>query len=229
MKKHRSFLFFFNLCLFVGLVSVVLKEGDFNNYQFFSNFLMFFSLILALIFIDNLEEMKYKKHVFLFIIIVCCMSPIVANKATIGYEKMDQYFSRSVLKKLNKKKQVEIICMVSKDSFNKTFYDWYGANKYLYLKQLTSNLISFSIGNPEVLNIEKEVNKKDYTFDWVPVKCWRDQTNKFELSEFMQLNNNKYLLFYPGVPIPSWIYKNNPRLIKSKEGYIFVSVNFNQK
>ena len=115
--------------------------------------------------------------------------------------------------------------MVSKDCFNKTFFDWHGANKYLYLKQLTSTSISFSIGNPEILDLKKEIHKKDYTYDWVPVKCWRDKTNKNELLEFMRIHKNKYLLVYPGVLLPNWIVKNSLRIIKSKEGYLFVSLN----
>jgi hypothetical protein len=183
---------------------------------------MFFSLILTVVFIENLHELRLKKYVFLGIVIICCMFPMMANKATIGKEHVDQFFSKNILHELRNEKQVEVICLVSKDCFNKTFYDWYGANKYLYLKQLTSTSISFSIGNPEALDVEKEIHKKDYTYDWVPVKCWRDKTKKSELSEFMKVHKNKYLLLYPGVKLPSWIVLKERRFYKSIEGYRFV-------
>ncbi len=229
LKKYKSNLFFFGICLLVGLLSVVLKEGDFNNYQFFTNFLMFFSLILTVVFIENLQVLRLKKYVFLGIVILCCMFPTMTNKATIGKVYVDQNFCQEVLHEIRDEKQVEIICLVSKDSFEKTFYDWYAANKYLYIKQLTSILVSFSIGNPEALDVKNEIHKKDYTYDWVPVKCWRDKTNKNELLEFMRIHKNKYLLVYPGVLLPNWLVKNTHTIIKSKEGYIFVSVNFNKK
>ena len=225
LKIRKSFILLIVICLFSGLIFTVLKDGDCNNYQFFTNQLIIFSLLITTVFIKKTNEksfLNWKSITFCLVTFCFCFLPIIKMKNYVSKEKMDVKFYTSVSKILKKNTSSIIICFVGDDIFKQGFYDWVGQNNLNKIKQYQINPVTFTIGNPEKILEKSPPLVLDYTYNWTPLNIWRSK--KKNIKEFIINKNIKYLYYNSNVSIPKYILKQTKIKLTDNLGNVFLVI-----
>jgi hypothetical protein len=227
LRSNRSLLLLFFSALFIGLVGVVAKDGDFNNYQLFTNFFIAFSLFFTVLFIRDISTLSSSKvariRSFLFIVVVLlgCVVPIVYFKTLIGKTPLDYSFITKVSKQLKNDQRSQVLCFVDQKCFQNIFYSWVDDNELEPVRQVVAHPISYVLANPEVYLENKTIESVDYTYLWSTMNQWRAKSSKHNLQSFVKSKNIKYAYTVKGVTLPSWLQKRIVYKIHSNDGGCF--------
>ena len=223
LKKYISEFRFVFLVLTIGLIFTIYKDGDYNNYQFFTNCLLLISIVISLSFIQNFENTK-RNYLFILLIITVNIIPVFSFKSKIGSHKINYEFIKNISTLISHKQEKNVLCFVNKESFDGSFYSWVGGNILFPIKQISDQRIVFSIANPEVFFMENSKDELDYSYNWNIVSNWKHKHQTQNITNFIDENKIIFLLFYPSVKIPSeinkrvlkTIYSNNYRFVEIK-------------
>ena len=223
LKKYISEFRFVFLVLTIGLIFTIYKDGDYNNYQFFTNCLLLISIIISLSFIQNFQNTK-RNYLFILLIITVNIIPVFSFKSKIGSHKINYEFIKNISTLISHKHEKNVLCFVNKESFDGSFYSWVGGNILFPIKQISDQRIVFSIANPEVFFMENSKDELDYSYNWNIVSNWKHKHQTQNITNFIDENKIIFLLFYPSVKIPSeinkrvlkTIYSNNYRFVELK-------------
>ena len=221
-REYLSEIKFILIILFVGICVTVIKDGDYNNYQFFTNSLVLISILISIVFIVNYSRNSLN-YIFISVILLFNLLPIIQFKQQVSTHKVDTKFINQVNQLIKHNKSETILCFVDESSFDGSFYSWVGGNVLLPLMQFSSNKISFSIANPEVFFVKNSREDLDYSYYWNIVSNWKHKHPTQNVTNFIDENKIKFLLFYPNVKIPSEINKRVIKTIYSNK-YRFVEI-----
>lgn len=210
------------ILLIIGMFFTVLKDGDYNNYQFYTNGLAMLSILFSIIFILNFNSTKLN-YFFCLVIVFGNLFPIYLFRNKVGSHPINFQFIKEVQQKVNFKKNDQVLCFVSNQSFDGSFYSWIGGNVLLPINQIGNTKIHFTIANPSVFFEVENPTSAGLAYDWSSVKNWTEKYNKQEL-DFITTKNIKYLLFYPSVDIPKQLQSRVKTNLISK-GYKFIVLN----
>jgi len=227
LRAHRSLLFLFFSASFIGLVGVIAKDGDFNNYQLFTNFFIAFSLFFSMLFIRDFSILKKDKFAkirsvtFILVVLLGCVVPIVYFKTLIGTTKLDYSFINKVAMELKNDHRSQVLCFVDQTCFQNIFYSWVDDNELEPVRQVVNNPISYVLANPEVYLVEKSIATVDYTYLWSTMNQWRAKSSSHSLRAFFYSKRLKYAYTVKGVTLPSWLQKKVISKIHSNQGGCF--------
>ena len=231
-RTNRSLILFYFFILISGLFGLVMNDGMGDNYQFYTNNLIFISLALILRVVKKLNEIEQsffkspKLLVLFFFILIFNLVPIVRFKSKIGNTKQDVHFLNKVNNLLKNQQSVSILFFLNEDAFDKKFYNWVGRNDLFPLEQLIDQRVEFNIGNPEKYLINNTLLKYDRTFYyfWSALNYWRLKTGEVNVDEFIVRFNIKYLYLDTKVHLPHVLQSRVKSIIKNKSGKRFVSL-----
>ena len=222
LKKYISEFRFVFLILTIGLIFTIYKDGDYNNYQFFTNCLLFISIIISLSFIQNFENTK-RNYLFIVLIILVNVIPIFSFKSNVGTHKINYEFTKNISTLISHHQEKNVLCFVNKESFDGSFYSWVGGNILFPIKQISDQRIVFSIANPEVFFDKHRKSDLDYSFDWNLIPNWKKKHPNKTLIHFINSKKIKFMLFYPKVAIPNEI-KHRVMKIYVSNDYKFIEI-----
>jgi hypothetical protein len=220
-RYYSEFLFVF-ITLTIGLIFTIYKDGDYNNYQFFTNCLLLISILISVSFIQNFDNSR-KNYLFILIVILVNVIPVFSFKSKVGSHKINYKFTISVSTLISCKKEKNVLCFATKESFDGSFYSWVGGNILFPIKQISDQRIVFSIANPEVFFEKHSKSDLDYSYDWNLIPNWKRKYPNKTLKDFIVSNKIKYFLFYPNVKIPNHIRLQIKSVLKSNS-YQFIEV-----
>jgi hypothetical protein len=230
-RTNRSLILFYFFILFSGLFGLVMNDGMGDNYQFYTNNLIFISLalILGIIFKINTIEKPFKSPIILlllFFIISFNLFPIIAFKSEIGKAKKDISFLSKIKEEVKGDSSIQILFLINENEFESRFYNWVGRNDLFCLQQLMSQRVEFNIGNPEKYLKNNTLLKFDSTFYyyWSALNYWRLKTGEVNLDKFIDRFNIKYLYLDSKVAIPNVLQSRIRNVIKNKSGKRFITL-----
>lgn len=213
---------FIGVVLSLGLFLLIMRDGVIDNFQFFTNTLVFLSLFFSYLFAINYNKMHtIGKRLYILVLAVCCVFPILSFQYNASfYIKEEHAFVQKTSKICHKHKVKTIFIYASPADFDFNYYGAIGRNILFPLKQ-TENIVNFSIANPEVYkNLRGWKQEYHYHFNLVStIQKMHPHLSKQQIFKKYKINS---FLFYPGVCFPSFI-KNKPKIVvKNNDGYRFV-------
>jgi hypothetical protein len=224
-KSKDSFLIIL-FTLIAGLGSVLLNDGNGDNYQFFSNLLIILSIIISIFFIHSFNEQNLQKsryYTFILILLFFCLIPIVNFKNKIGQTYKDKSFISKTFNEIKNDRNKNIILIFKSKTEEATdFYSWSVRDNDIYLlKQLRKTPLYFPIANPEIYTIKNKLNKTDIPFYqfWNPINNWK---KKGDLKSFIQFYKIKYAIYRDINVLPKFLKISGK--IKSKNGLVFCKI-----
>jgi hypothetical protein len=229
-RTNRSFILFYFFILISGMFGLVMNDGLGDNYQFYSNNLIFISLaiILGIIFKINTIEKPCNSPVTLllfFFIISFNLIPIIKFKSEIGKIEQDVCFLSKIKEEIKGDSSIHILFFINKHKIESGFYGWVRRNHLFPLEQLIPQRIEFNIGNPEVYLQKKKISSSDKTLYYflTAINQWRKKTKRtYDLNQFIIKFKIKYLYLDSGVKIPIEFRSKirNIYISKSRERFI---------
>jgi hypothetical protein len=222
LKAFVSELKFVLILLIIGMFFTVLKDGDYNNYQFYTNGLAMLSTLFSIIFIRNFSSTRVN-YFFYLLIVFGNLLPIYLFRNKVSSHPINFHFIQEVQQNVKFKKNDQVLCFVSNQSFDGSFYSWIGGNVLLPINQISNTKIHFTIANPSVFFEVEKPTLAGLAYDWSSVKNWTEKNKKQEL-DFITAKNIKYLLFYPSIDIPKQLQSRVKTILISK-GYKFIVLN----
>jgi hypothetical protein len=229
IRQNVSMIIFILFVLFAGIVGLVLNDGNGDNYQFYTNNLIFISVLLIISISSNIsaasKPLKSKKNIVLFIFVILFnLYPIARFKGQVGDSNLDKPFLKKVMNKIPPDEDVQVLFFINSNGFDKGFYDWVGRNDLYYIQQFFSNRIDFNIANPEVYLEKNQLKKYDVPFYryWSIVNYWRKKSGKKDVTEFVEHFKIRYLYLDTKVELPLSIRAIIKEELISKEGKRFI-------
>ena len=221
-KFYFSEVKFISIILLVGLVFTILKDGDYNNYQFFTNNLLLIGLVISLSFIHYFKENLFN-YLFLLMLIFVNVLPVFSFKNKISKLPINHGFITDVNRIISRQHEKAVFCFANAESFDDSFYSWVGGNVLLPVKQIKNENVFFVLANPDVF-FEKHSNSDlDYSFYWNLIPNWKKNNSSSSVYGFIKNNGIKCFLFYPNTIIPDDIKVRIKNVLVFK-GYKFVEI-----
>ena len=221
----KIFIFLF-LIFFSGLASVVLNDGTMDNFQFYTNLLILFTIVISINLIDKMNSNGKINYFFFSIIILFVVIPVVRFKNQIGeFNKLDLVFLNNVKKELKKDNNCVLI-FKSEGIKTRDFYDWTViGNELLALRQLSNKNYYFSIANPNIFLKDNRLAKSDklHFFHWTPIQNylkWKDDKSK--ILDFIKKHKISSIFFQNANLLPKELIVL--KIYKSKNGSYFAKI-----
>jgi hypothetical protein len=225
IKNTKTEFFITMIFLLFGLFGLILRDGTIDNFQFFTNVLVFLNILLSLVYIINFSFYSKKHHFIYLSSIVCfCVFPIISFHLKSSFkDKDDQHFNLKVSSFLSKDDKNIILCIVNKNDFDLNYYSAIGRNILFPLKQLDYN-VNFAIGNPLDYDNKREW-KQEFNSKFNPMTILKIDINKDVQKSLISKLKLKYYLLYPGVKEPDFFKKYpNRKQLRNNSGYFFVKL-----
>jgi hypothetical protein len=221
----KIFIFLF-LIFFSGLASVVLNDGTMDNFQFYTNLLILFTIVISINLIDKMNSNGKINYFFFSIIILFVVIPVVRFKNQIGeFNKLDLVFLNNVKKELKKDNNCVLI-FKSEGIKTRDFYDWTViGNELLALRQLSNKNYYFSIANPNIFLKDNRLAKSDklHFFHWTPIQNYlKGKDNKSKILGFIKKHKISSIFFQNANLLPKELIVL--KKYKSKNGSYFAKI-----
>ena len=204
----------------IGLIFLLLKHDDVNNYQFYTNNLSLLTVLFTFLFSSNFHNYKLNKRILILtIIILGNIYPTLKNKFQKNYINSEITPLEKTLIFCKKNNIENIFCFVKKEDFSVNFNGWAAMNEFQEINQLNfyKNGIKFSIANSSIFFIKNKKNRKSLGlgYDFSVMKYWL-KNKKLTEKEILISKGIKYVIAYPNAKVDIDTLQNYKNFIFGK-------------